>query len=167
MESLSEQLLEAWLDISAIIRNDRIVNGLTFNETFICNILLRQKKKDDKTYLTAVDLCASTGILKSQMNRCLTSLEEKGLIERIRSEEDKRKIYIKFREENSRLYEEEHQHSLKIPDKLIQRMGKEKIEQTIGLLNEIIDTIKKIRIEGQLEKAEEIAVSSASEENVK
>ncbi len=100
MESLSEQLLESWLDISAIIRNDRIVNGLTFNETFICNILLRQKKKDDKIYLTAMDLCASTGILKSQMNRCLTSLEEKGLIERIRSEEDKRKVYIKFREEN-------------------------------------------------------------------
>lgn len=167
MESLSEQLLESWLDISAIIRNDRIVNGLTFNETFICNILLRQKKKDDKIYLTAMDLCASTGILKSQMNRCLTSLEEKGLIERIRSEEDKRKVYIKFREENSRLYEEEHQHSLKIPNKLIQRMGEEKIEQIIGLLDEIIDTIKKISMEGQLKKAEEIEISSVNEENIK
>ncbi len=167
MESLSEQLLESWLDISAIIRNDRIVNGLTFNETFICNILLRQKKKDDKIYLTAMDLCASTGILKSQMNRCLTSLEEKGLIERFRSEEDKRKVYIKFREENSRLYEEEHQHSLKIPNKLIQRMGEEKIEQIIGLLDEIIDTIKKISMEGQLKKAEEIEISSVNEENIK
>ena len=167
MESLSEQLLESWLDISAIIRNDRIVNGLTFNETFICNILLRQKKKNDKIYLTAMDLCASTGILKSQMNRCLTSLEEKGLIERIRSEEDKRKVYIKFREENSRLYEEEHQHSLKIPNKLIQRMGEEKIEQIIGLLDEIIDTIKKISMEGQLKKAEEIEISSVNEENIK
>lgn len=144
METLSEQLLEAWLDISAIIRNDRIVNGLTFNETFICNILLRQKKRDASTFLTAVDLCASTGILKSQMNRCLTSLEEKGLIERIRSEEDKRKIYIKFLEENGGLYEKEHQHSLKIPDKLIQEMGEEKVEQMIELLDQVILSIKKI-----------------------
>lgn len=149
MESLSEQLLESWLDISAIIRNDRIVNGLTFNETFICNILLRHKKKEDNTYLTAMDLCASTGILKSQMNRCLTSLEEKGLIERVRSEEDKRKIYIKFREENGSLYEEEHEHSLKIPDKLIETMGEKKIEQMIELLGEVIYTIKKISQEEQ------------------
>ena len=91
-ESLEEKLLDAWLDVSAVIRNDRFVNGLTFNETFICNLLLRQKRKDPSVYLTAADLCEMTGILKSQMNRCLTSLEKKGMIERIRSEEDKRKI---------------------------------------------------------------------------
>lgn len=154
MESLSEQLLEVWLDISAVLRNDRLVNGLTFNETFICNILLRQKKKDPDIYLTAMDLCASTGILKSQMNRCLTSLEEKEMIERIRSEEDKRKIYIKFREEHDKLYREEHQHSLGITEKLIQEMGEEKVRQMIGLLNEVIPALKKIRQEEQAKETE-------------
>lgn len=138
-ESLEEKLLDAWLDVSAVIRNDRFVNGLTFNETFICNLLLRQKRKDPSVYLTAADLCEMTGILKSQMNRCLTSLEKKGMIERIRSEEDKRKIFLKFREEHAEIYEKEHEHTLRIPKMLIEEIGRENVQQIIMMLNRVTE----------------------------
>ena len=149
MESLSEELLNAWLDVSAVIRNDRFVNGLTFNETFICNLLLRQKKKDSAVYLTAADLCARTGILKSQMNRCLTSLEEKGLVRRIRSKEDKRKVFIQFREENAEIYEREHEHTLRIPEILTREMGEKRVREMIAMLDEVTE------ITGRIIKAEE------------
>lgn len=144
MENLNEKLLEAWLDVSSVLRNDRIVSGLTFNESFICNLLQRQKQKDASVYLTAADLCQLTGILKSQMNRCLTSLEKKGMIERIRSKEDKRKVFIKFKEENAQVYEREHEHTLRIPNMLIQEMGEEKIQMIIEMLNQVTEITSKV-----------------------
>lgn len=150
-ESLEEMLLDAWLDVSAVIRNDRFVNGLTFNETFICNLLLRQKRKDPSVYLTAADLCEMTGILKSQMNRCLTNLEKKGMIERIRSEEDKRKIFLKFREEHMEIYEKEHTYALRIPQMMIQELGRENVQQIVVMLNRITEIASGIVKEEKLQ----------------
>lgn len=151
-EHLDEELMNAWLDVSAMIRTDRIASELTFNELFICNLLMRQKKKDASTYLTAADLCVRTRILKSQMNRCLTSLEKKGMIERIRSEEDKRKVFIKFREENIAIYEKEYEQTLKIPNILIQEMGEEQVRRIIDVMNRVSEITGKILSQSEFQE---------------
>ena len=93
MQQLNEVLLGAWLRISTVINNSRLVSEMSYNESLICNILYRNATEHPEHTMTATDLCAETRILKSQMNRILTQLEEKKLITRERSSEDKRKIY--------------------------------------------------------------------------
>ena len=86
----NEQVLEAWLQMTTVINNERITPDLPYNESMICRYLYQNQDIN----VTATDLCNYMRMQKSQMNRTLTSMEKKKLITRVRSEDDNRKIYI-------------------------------------------------------------------------
>ena len=136
---LNEALLGAWLKISTAINNSRLVSEMSYNESLICNILYRTATEDASRNLTATDLCAETKILKSQMNRILTQLEEKNLITRERSPKDKRKIFIRLTTEQSNAYLKQHEQILKHLDAIIKRLGEEQAKEVIRALNGVSD----------------------------
>ena len=136
---LNEALLGAWLKISTAINNSRLVSEMSYNESLICNILYRTATEDASHNLTATDLCAETKILKSQMNRILTQLEEKNLITRERSPKDKRKIFIRLTTEQSNAYLKQHEQILKLLDAIIKRLGEEQAKEVIRALNGVSD----------------------------
>lgn len=129
MSNLNEQILDAWIQLTTAIDNNRIVSEMPLNEALICRILSERGEKN----ITATYLCELTKMQKSQMNRTLTSMEEKGWIERKRSEEDKRQIFITLNEEKSAFYREQHEHVLKVVEKLIACIGEEKATQALEL----------------------------------
>ena len=143
MKGFNEELLSAWLRLSNTICNERIVTLLPYNEALICNILNNQRKNFPGKYLTATDLCEKTRLLKSLMNRTLNSLEEKGLIVRKRSEEDKRSVYVMFNEENISYYEKGHEEVLEVVDEIVnkieKRIGSEKTKEIVDVFNVISD----------------------------
>lgn len=132
---LNEVLLGAWLKISIAINNSRLVSEISYNESLICNILYRNATECPEKNLTATDLCAETRILKSQMNRILTQLEEKNLITRERSSKDKRKIYVRLTTEQSNAYLKQHEKILKLLDDIIDRLGEDQAKEVIRALN--------------------------------
>ena len=127
MSNLNEQILDAWIQLTTVIDNNRIVSEMPLNEALICRILSERGEKN----ITATYLCELTKMQKSQMNRTLTSMEEKGWIERKRSEEDKRQIFVTLNEEQSAFYREQHEHVLKVVEKLIACIGEEKATQAL------------------------------------
>ena len=129
MNELNEQILDAWIQLTTVIDNNRIVSEMPLNEALICRILSERGEKN----ITATYLCELTKMQKSQMNRTLTSMEEKGWIERKRSEEDKRQIFVTLNEEQSAFYREQHEHVLKVVEKLIACIGEEKATQALEL----------------------------------
>ena len=87
-----DRLLAAWLSLTSTLWNKRLVSTLTYNEAHVLGILLRAE--DTGRACTATTLIAQTRLLKSQMNKVLTTLEGKGFLLRMRSEADKRVILI-------------------------------------------------------------------------
>lgn len=77
------------------------------------------------------------------MNRTLNNLEEKGLIVRKRSEEDKRSVYVMFNEENISYYEKGHEEVLEVVDEIVnkieKRIGSEKTKEIVDVFNVISD----------------------------
>ena len=140
----NERLLGAWLKISTVINNSRLVSEISYNESLICNILYRNAMEHPEQLLTATDLCTETKILKSQMNRILTQLEEKKLITRERSSEDKRKVFVRLNEDQSNTYIKQHAQILKLLDDIIERLGKEKAIEITEALNGISDVASEI-----------------------
>ena len=124
---MNEDILEAWLQLSMAINNEKIVSEMPLNEMLIYRYLYQHQDEQ----ITASKLCEVIDMLKSQMNRTLSSMEEKKLIYRIRSSRDKRRIYVSLNMENAFLYEKEHERILHIVDQLIERVGKENVEKTI------------------------------------
>lgn len=84
-----EALISAWLALAGALWSSRIVSGMTFNEVHVCNHLNNAEQG-----LTATQLCQLTGLLKSQMNKVLTEMENKGHICRQRSGKDRRQLNI-------------------------------------------------------------------------
>lgn len=138
MDNLHESLLNSWLRLSTSINNARLVSEMTYNESLICNILYNQSKTNISP-ITATELCQMTNMLKSQMNRTLTHLENKNMITRERSEVDKRQILITMNLEQCHTYEKQHAQILKILDAVIANLGEEKTLNTIHTLNQISD----------------------------
>lgn len=132
-----EDLLMAWIQMEIVIKGNRLLNTLSFNEMIVCNVI------NSNDNVTAALLCEKTQLLKSQMNRLLTSLEAEGLIERKVSPSDKRKIVITMTEKGQKVYSKEHEHVLNIVSCIERKMGKEKSEQLAKLMIEAVTAIQK------------------------
>lgn len=138
MENINEAILEAWIDLITAVDSERLVFKMPYNEAIICNILYRNQDKE----VTATDLCKYTKMQKSQMNRTLTSLENKGFIKRNRSLKDRREITIELINDNSGIFKEVHNSNLALIDKIISRIGVEHAEEIIKLFSTIATIAK-------------------------
>mgnify|MGYP002707235311 CR=1 FL=1 len=141
-KELQENLLQAWVEMSVCIRGNRMLSQVSFNEIVICGILYRNALWKEAP-LTATDLCERMKLLKSQINRLTTAMEEKGLICKRRSMEDKRKIYLELQEKGRGLYEQEHKRVMKILDAVTEALGEDGVEQLTGLVKETVAVVNR------------------------
>lgn len=145
MEQLNEELLSAWLRLSSTIDNQRLVKGMSFNEALVCNLMVHARRQGRT--LTARDLCQDSGILKSQMNAILLSLEKRGVIQRRQSQSDRRMVELHLLQPGLEEYLTSHRRILTLIDRLIDSVGPEKIRQLIPLLHEVVEQFTKIQQE--------------------
>ena len=135
-----EELLQAWIDMSLRIRGNRLVSGFSFNEIVVCRMLYEQHIQGGKP-LTAADLCRRMQLLKSQLNKILTSMEKQGLIERVRCQDDRRKMEIHLKPEAETIYIQAHERILKIMQYVCASLGMENANQLTELLNGAVRAI--------------------------
>lgn len=146
MTKINEDLLDAWLRLSISVNNPRLVTEITYNESLICNILYKQAHSKDSKPLTATDLCKMTNMLKSQMNRTLNQLEEKKLISRERSTMDKRQVFVTMNMQQCHIYEAQHEQVLSILDAVINKLGTQRSQEAITLLNAISEVAEQLNL---------------------
>ena len=144
MKPRNEALLGAWLRLSTSINNSRLTSDMPYNESLICNILYRNSIDTPERQLTATDLCNMTKMLKSQMNRTLNQLEEKNMITKERSFEDKRKIYICLNPVQVQSYLAQHTKILYLLDRVIEKLGDTDTETTIRIFHTISDIAEEL-----------------------
>lgn len=133
MRGVNEKVLTSWLKMIFSVDGEHLVTQLPYNEAVVCNLLLDNPEKQ----MTATDLCGITKMQKSLMNRTLTSLESKKLIERIRSNEDKRLVLVKLVNDVNNIFMKQHEKSLKYVDKIVNRIGKDKVDEVLALFDSI------------------------------
>ena len=149
MDAISEELLSAWLRLSNVINNQRLVEGQSFNQAQVCGLLARAQEKGRS--LTAGDLCRETRILKSQMNAILSSLERETQILVMALPSTPETLHILNRNRIALLpeglarYMRSHQRILNLVDRLVAAMGRDKIETLIPLLHQVVDTFDMIQ----------------------
>lgn len=153
---LQEQLLDAWLRLSSVISNERLVSGFSFNEAFVLNLLYKQEISGEREKLTATDLCRKTRILKSQMNAILNSLERKKMILRKRSQTDKRQIEIQVNPEYQGTFIRCHEKSLDLVRRLLDRIGEEEGIRAVEMLNRLASGFAAVMGDAQTGEKQEV-----------
>ena len=71
----SEELINAWVKLSAIVKNSRITKGLMYNEAIVMLILYERYQKDGKGVSSIREITKETIMLKYLVNRTINSLE--------------------------------------------------------------------------------------------
>lgn len=135
-----DKLLDAWLNLTSTLWNTRLVVSMPYNEAHVLGLLLRHCGEP----MTATDLIHRTHLLKSQMNKLLISLEDKGFITRVRAKEDKRRIAIRLTPEGIVAYREEHKRVEAILQQLTDRIGTQRaldLAQDLGEIVTLLDDI--------------------------
>ena len=110
---------------------------MTYNEAHVLGLLLQHQDEP----MTATGLIARTHLLKSQMNKLLTSLEGKGFITRARALEDRRRVEIRLTPEGEAAYREEHSDVDAILARLIERIGEERALHIAGEIEAVVDAL--------------------------
>ena len=139
------ELLEAWIRMSICIRGNRILMDMSLNEMLVCNQLYAHR--NDPEALTASDLGRYTRLLKSQINKILSTMEEKGIIERVQSQQDRRKIYIRMREDAVGQYMQEHERVMALMEQIVRDMGRENAETLARLIHSAIESTEQFQAE--------------------
>lgn len=140
MSSANELLLDSYLRFSTAICNERVVSELPYNEALICNLLYR----NDPATLTATELCEQTRMLKSQMARTLNEMEDKGLILRSRSQEDRRQVAVALNREGAEAFFRQHGYTLDIVRAISEKMSPEKVKSLAALLDEAAEAAREV-----------------------
>lgn len=138
MTEINENILSSWIRLMLAIDAERLIKDMPFNEAVICNILYHDDNK-----MTATALCEITGMKKSQMNRTLTAMEDKGMIKRERSLDDKRQIYISLNENNKDVYMKMHENTLRTVEKIASKLDRKELEEVIRVFNLVADAARK------------------------
>lgn len=138
-----EELLQAWIDMSMAVRGNRLVTALSFNEIVICRILYNRQKEQGEP-VTASELCQKMYLLKSQINRLLTSMEKAGYIVRVRSQSDRRKVEIQLTPSALDAYEAEHAQVMHITGHVAQDLGEKQTEMLTELMNRMVASIRQL-----------------------
>ena len=141
-----EELLEAWMAMEVCIRGNRLLSEFSMNEMLVCNVLYRQMQRGSAP-VTATDLCNTTRLLKSQMNRLLSSMEFDGIIRRERNPADKREVYVYLQEAALPRYLEEHKHVLKIVGAVCSALGEEDTRSLTALMHKAAATVNQFEEE--------------------
>ncbi|MEY8437418.1 helix-turn-helix domain-containing protein [Atopobiaceae bacterium 24-176] len=157
----NERMLAAWLRVTTSVSQVHQLRDLRYNEALICNILMKNEIEHPGRRLTATDLCRESHILKSQMNRTLQCMEEKGIIERQRSTEDRRRVYTRLRPD-SVIYERQHDQVLDTVGAIAKRVGVDNVDQIVHLLNAISDAAEEVANQASEQKALEAKAALAN-----
>ena len=140
-----EDLLDAWMQMSIGIKGNRILKDFSFNEMVACRILYRAEQEGKE--ITATDLCREMRLLKSQVNKVLTDMEKRGLIYKHRDEQDKRRVFIRMREEGRPVYLAEHAHVMSLIGLICDRLEEQEVDILIEKMGKVVAAMEEIERE--------------------
>lgn len=134
---LDEELLEAWVRLTAILKNTRIPQGMQYNEATVMLIAYKRYEKDGEGLVSFQELINETKMLKSLVNRTVDSLKKKGFLEKCAGETDKRTVFVRPLKENLQAFLSVHKHSLELAGEVISVIGEEDAQAFIRIAQKI------------------------------
>lgn len=131
------KLLQAWVQLSGMLKNSRLTKGLSYNEAIVMLLLYEKYTLDGAGVLSIKEITTKTRMLKSQTNRTLNALESKGLLERCGNGDDKRVTYVRCIQEKLGGFMAVHAESLGIAQKILDIIGQEDAETFIRIVDKL------------------------------
>lgn len=134
--NLEEELVTAWVRLTAALKNSRITQGMIYNEAIVMMIAYRKYREDGEGLVSFKELVSETKMLKSLVNRTIDSLVSKNYLVRLEGE-DRRVTLVKIVPENLDDFLTVHQSSVALAHEAVELIGKEDAEAFVRISKKI------------------------------
>ncbi len=131
-----ERLLEAWVGLTCLFKNNRMTTGLTYNEATVLMYAYFAYQKGEKE-ISLQSILKKTKMKKSLLNRTVDALVKKNLIMRQKGQSDGRTIFISIVESQLNTFIKVHDESLSIVRHVIDLIGEEDAEAVIRVYEKL------------------------------
>jgi len=134
---LDEELLSAWVRLTAIFKNGRITQGMQYNEAIVMLHAYKRFEQDGEGLVSFKELLAETKMLKSLLNRTVDSLVKKGFLEKCAGDSDKRTVFVRPVKESLSAFLKVHARSLALAQEIVSVIGEEDAQAFIRISQKI------------------------------
>lgn len=135
--ALQERLLGAWIGLNGMLKSSRATTQLTYNEAIVMKIVYGQYQEDGVGRTPVARIVQETNMLKSLVNRTVTSLCAQNYLRRERGAEDGRKLYVYPVAERLPDFLEVHRRSLELARDIIAVVGEEDAARFVAMYEKL------------------------------
>lgn len=133
MDDKYHALIQAWVQLSGILKNSRFTKELPYNEAIV---MLQLYESCDQP-ISIKEITAKTRMLKSQVNRTINSLQEKGLLIRCQVVGDRRVGYVQAVKERLDVFLQVHASSMEIAKKISEIIGPDDTNHFVRIVGKL------------------------------
>lgn len=135
-DELNENMIVGWVQLTGALKNTRITQGMMYNEAIVMLVAYNRYRQDGEGLVSFKELVARTKMLKSLVNRTISSLEQKGLLERCEGK-DKRTTFVRPVKEKLDAFLAVHNRSLALAQAIVDLIGEEDAQAFIRIAEKI------------------------------
>lgn len=154
-KSQGKQLLETMSKFNRIHSKASFDTKLPRGECYMLHVIWEFMKKHAHNNdgepippgIKVSELSEHLKISPPSVSQMVNALEEKGLVERVMTKNDRRVVYIRLTEQGNLNLKEVTQKFMAFTDEIVNRLGKEDTDQLIHLMNRLYTVISDIRAE--------------------
>lgn len=137
-EDLREELLNAWIGLNGYLKDSRVTQTLTYNESVTMKLVLDQYRQDGIGKTPVQTILRKTHMLKSQVNRTVNSLCQQGYLRKEKGDTDARALFVCPVPERLTDFLTVHEHSLQMAQTVIDVIGAEDAAQFVRICQRLL-----------------------------
>ncbi len=134
---LQEDMIVSWVRLTGILKNTRLTKGMIYNEAIVMLIVHRRYLEDGEGVVSFKEIVGETRMLKSLVNRTISSLVDKGFLERYDGATDRRTTFVRLVPEKLPEYLAVHARTLKLVSRILEVVGEEDAQAFVHISEKI------------------------------
>lgn len=132
MEEVKEELIRTWIELTGLIKNNRIMKSISYNEAIILNYTYHAYTNNKGIYVQ--EILKRTRLLKSLCNRTINLLLDKELILK---KQDKNQLVLYFNPLKESEYKKIHQETMMYLSPILERLDEKDTKEFIRIIQKI------------------------------
>ncbi len=138
-----EEILDCWIKLSLSLKNERFVSNMSVTESIVCRIIYQGSLINE--FYRQIDIVNKTKMLKSAVNRLMSGLEAKGIVEPFQLENNRKSIYYKLSEEAEKFFLAQHDEIINSVKRILAELTDEEAQSVLYLFNKLANISERIK----------------------
>lgn len=138
-----EEILDCWIKLSLSLKNERFVSNMSVTESIVCRIIYQGSLINE--FYRQIDIVNKTKMLKSAVNRLMSGLEAKGIVEPFQLENNRKSIYYKLSEKAEKFFLAQHDEIINSVKRILAELTDEEAQSVLYLFNKLANISERIK----------------------